>query len=372
SAKSPAVMRNELRNDLEKISDEERLVALVKYVRSEELRIGTRYLIGRTGGSFQELTGLADLYLQEVYKTCYRQLIKRYGVPVSNSGRKSGFAVIGFGKLGGREIDFGSDLDIMFLYEEGGKTTGGLDSIDNYSFFTKLSQLMVKTIKRHTRYGVSYLVDLDIRPEGKQGNLAVMAGQLPLYYEKRARLWEFQALLKARPVAGDNEGFFDYFNKMKQNILKSKDLKNISGQISGMLSEIRRQRVAPQPDVRDLKLGEGGIMDIEFLVQEIQLKHGVYDSNTLSALKSIQEKSLISPKQHKALKDAYLFFREVISRERLIEGRSCHTISTLPDQLEVLAKRLDYPADNNKDPGQALYNKYLYHTAKVIEVRRKT
>jgi glutamate-ammonia-ligase adenylyltransferase len=218
-------------------------------------------------------------------------------------------AVISFGKLGGREITFNSDIDLIFV-------TGSDVNLEQ----TKVGEKLLRMLISYTRDGTAYSVDTRLRPEGSKGPLVSSIEAFKQYYAEAAAFWEFQALLKARPVAGDMKTGCR-FMEMAYEALAAHGSRVDPADIRQMRERIMRER-AKESEGYDIKLGPGGIEDIEFTVQYLQLKYGkkyrkLYVQNTLAAIHRLGSSRILTEAEGRLMKDGYLFFRTLESLLRL-------------------------------------------------------
>jgi glutamate-ammonia-ligase adenylyltransferase len=212
-------------------------------------------------------------------------------------------AIMSFGKLGGREIAFGSDLDLIFVSQ-------GDVQIEQ----TRTAEKLLRMLISYTRDGIAYSVDTRLRPEGSKGPLVSSVEAFRKYYAESAAFWEFQALLKARPVAGDMKTG-RAFMQMAHETLTADASKITASDIRQMRERIMRER-AKEADGYDIKLGPGGIEEIEFMVQFLQMKNcarhkTLFVQNTLAAIRRLANAGIIAYAEAKMVTDAYLFFRAI-------------------------------------------------------------
>jgi glutamate-ammonia-ligase adenylyltransferase len=218
-------------------------------------------------------------------------------------------AVLAFGKLGGREVTFSSDLDIIFA-----------SSGEVKEAYTRTAQRLLRMLISHTRDGIAYSVDTRLRPEGTKGPLVSSVESFRNYYTKAAAFWEFQALLKARPVAGDKQTGV-LFMKMAAETLAARGPEVRAADILQMRERIQRE-LSKESEGYDIKLGPGGIEEIEFAVQFLQLKNCRKDKRllvqgTLAAMERLSAADSMDTETKDSLKEAYLFFRSLESFLRL-------------------------------------------------------
>ena len=316
---------------------ERRLNAVRRLMRRELLRIGTADLVGGRPihRVADELSDLADACLDRAIEEAWQALVERFGKPIHDSGSEATFAVIGLGKLGGQELNFSSDIDLMFVYSAEGKTdgTGRERSISNQEFFTKLSEQIIQVISEPTVEGTLYRVDMRLRPDGAPGALTMPLVAYESYYVRRGALWERQMLIKARVCAGHRALGLRFIDRIRPFVFP--------GHIDGSpVDEIRRikQRIEGKIGKRGqgethLKLRSGGIRDIEFIVQCLQLIVGqvhehARSGHTLEAIDQLSAVGALSATQAMALSEAYVFYRRLEHRLQMMHGRSDYI---LPD-----------------------------------------
>lgn len=254
--------------------------------------------------------------------------------------------IIGMGKLGGRELNFSSDVDLIFFYEHDEAMAGELSA---HEFHVKLLERVIASMSRVTEHGFVFRVDMNLRPEGRRGALANSLASAERYYETWGRTWERAAWVRARPVAGDL-AFGAQVQEMMRPFVwrRSFDLKAIE-EIIGMKERIDEARslaaLSPLGGGLDLKLGEGGIREVEFFVQAQQLLHGGRDpmlrsANTLEALAALETRGLVSARTRQVLTSAYLLFRRVEHRVQIVDEQQTHHLPESPEDQAVLARSL--------------------------------
>ncbi len=350
---------------------------LRRFRKMEYLRIALRDLLGY--GTLSEITMeisiVADVSLQVAYEVCSRDLEKRYGMPMytdENGKRcKCTFTVLGMGKLGGEELNYSSDIDIIFLYStEKGETENGL--LENHQYFVKLSEMISQVIGQTTDDGFVFRVDTRLRPEGERGDLASSLRSYEVYYESWGQTWERAALLKVRPVAGDEE-LGRAFLKMIQPFVYRKYLDFTAiDEISGMKSKIDKSIAVKGKDVRNVKLGYGGIREIEFFVQALQLLYGgkepwIRERNTMRALHRLAQKGFISYEEEAVLSAAYQFMRRAEHMIQIVGERQTYVMPEGAEELNTLAKRVGYK-DRAKRAHEQLLKDYSSHTRSVRQI----
>jgi [glutamine synthetase] adenylyltransferase / [glutamine synthetase]-adenylyl-L-tyrosine phosphorylase len=317
---------------------------LRRWRNREMLRIALRELrntdVRRTAA---ELADLASAALQAALEH-HRPMVE---ADVGRPDPPCRHVIVGMGKLGGRELNFSSDIDLIYLYEH---DDGRAGEATIHEHFVDLFRRVTGSISQITEHGFVFRVDLDLRPEGRPGPLANSLASAERYYETWGRTWERAAWIKARPVAGDLDlgpRIADFIRPFVYR--RAFDLKAIEA-IVEMKSKIdaQRKRSGLGPRV-DLKLGKGGIREIEFFVQAYQLLHGGHDRrmripNTLDALQALEAAGLVNARTRATLADAYLLLRKVEHRVQIVDEQQTHTLPVDPEALAQLARSLGYPS----------------------------
>ena len=274
------------------------------------------------------LTDIAETVLGAVLKLAWAHLVSKHGLPagcIENTIASSGFLVVGYGKLGGIEMGYRSDVDLVFLHTYSQGMTQGPNSIDNGYFYARLGQRIVHLLTTHTRAGVIYETDMRLRPSGNSGPLVSEINGFFDYQMKEGWTWEQQALVRARPICGDPE-LARRFNHIRQNVLsQSKDPKQLKQDVISMRNRMRNERATASKDVFDFKDDPGGIIDIEFLVQYLVLAYSNRYKNLLTwtdnvrLLDTLSENKLLTSNDAQDLKNTYLVFRSAIHKCNLQE-----------------------------------------------------
>ena len=338
------------------------------FKRSEIVRIAARDLnsLASLEETMDELSDLASSTLQVAYEVCRRCLIREHGAPILTgchpTPRQAEMTVIGMGKLGGRELNFSSDIDIIYFYEsdkgetagveQGGGTKKGVISL--HAFFNKLGELISKALSQVTEDGFVFRVDVGLRPEGKSGDMAVSLRSAEIYYESWGQSWERTAMLKARPVAGSLElgeqllktlQPFVYRKYLDYNLIE--DMKQMKQKIDASLARSREGDI-------NLKLGRGGIREIEFFIQALQLVYAgknprLRERNSLKALDGLLAARLLPEDDHRRLREAYRFLRSTEHRIQVVQERQTHNLPVKEDELLALARRSGFLRANGLD-----------------------
>ena len=330
-------------------------VMLARFRRRELLRTylhdirRTRTIVETT----DELSSLADSVLEYALKLCRQELDNRYGSPqtIDTQGRifSAGFCVVALGKLGSCELNYASDIDLMFLFSEDGMTSAGgsRGQISNREYFVKLAERLLRLVGEPTGEGASYRIDARLRPHGRDGALACSLAEAISYYENTAQDWELQALIRARLASG-SESLFSRFAKSTESRVYRQHL-SVSDALANVRTaknkiDIQRERAATGFNV---KLGRGGIREIEFIAQALQLAFGGDDpwlrsAHTLVTLGRLAERNLITESEHSQLSDAYHFLRALEHRLQMEHGLQTHSLPTDPTRRELVARRMGF------------------------------
>jgi len=320
------------------------------------LRILVRDLLGYgdLADITEELSNLADAILHCSYQRIHRILATRFGVPRDEAGAPIGLSIMALGKLGARELNYSSDIDLMFIHGSNGETSGP-EAIPAKDFFKRLCVRLTELLSAMTPHGACYRVDLRLRPEGTLGEVSLSLDAARHYYQHRARDWELQMLIKARVAAGDRGPGRDLLTFVEPLTYSSSlDFSKVEA-----VSEARiriHEKLARRRGLKketDIKLMPGGIRDIEFLVQCLQRLHGgrehwVRHGSTLMALFRLGDKKLLTEAEFGRLSHAYRFFRNLEHRLQFLEDRQTHTLPSSPEELELLARRMP-PAQLGSD-----------------------
>ncbi|MCL5966429.1 MAG: bifunctional [glutamate--ammonia ligase]-adenylyl-L-tyrosine phosphorylase/[glutamate--ammonia-ligase] adenylyltransferase, partial [Deltaproteobacteria bacterium] len=292
-------------------------------------------------GMFQ-LSALAEVLLGYALVLARREVARRFGIPILSEedgpGKEAAFCVIGLGKLGAEELAYHSDLDIIFLYSGGGESApppgsdaAAIRKVSNHEYFAKVAQRLISILTTVTREGYVYRLDTRLRPSGNAGPLVTSFASFRSYHERSAQLWERQALLKGRFVAGDRE-FGKAVEAEVERIVFGRPLP------PGAAEEIHRLRMRMEVELGreregrlNLKVGRGGLVDVEFAVQYLQLVHGpripaVRARATLKALYELRRAGVLSGGDFGVLDGGYRFLRALELKERLAHDASIEEI----------------------------------------------
>ena len=320
---------------------EKKIDALKRFHRRELLRISARDILKHAPLETvtQELSWLADSIVEAVLRIGEDDLKKRVGrIPQST------LAVIGLGKLGGEELNFSSDIDLMFVYDRDEKFSAPQERIHStHEYVCRLAEFVVRKLTERTEEGYLYRVDMRLRPDGGSGPLALSREGYRRYYETRGELWERQMLLKARVVAGDEVVGAAWQQDIRPFVYPTTILRDPFQEIADIKSRIE-SRIG---DEENIKLSKGGIRDIEFIVQALQLLRsgvdaGLRERNTLNAIAKLSHASLLRKSEGARLARAYRLFREIEHRLQLLHGSQTHELPGGKEDLRLLGKRLGF------------------------------
>jgi glutamate-ammonia-ligase adenylyltransferase len=334
---------------------------LARFKRREYVRIVLRDLLGiaplaETAG---EISALSDALIAEALREAESVLREKYGsqrgVNFEGGAGAKKFAVLSLGKLGGNELNYSSDVDLMYLFGE----DGGEDAFATQEYFVRLAQQVTDILSRVTREGPVFRIDLRLRPRGADGELAISVGQALRYYTSTAQDWELQALIKVRHSAGDEELARVFVRAVQPYVYTEKI--NFSAIKTALVARERMQRQrlrragggTPQAAI-NIKIDHGGIRDIEFLVQCLQRVYGgiepwLRSRGTLFALQKLHDKGHISGKEFHELTNAYEFLRHLEHRLQLRHGQQTHVLPTSEAELRIMASSMDQAEEAMRD-----------------------
>ncbi|HEV2385894.1 MAG TPA: hypothetical protein VGS20_01445 [Candidatus Acidoferrales bacterium] len=357
-------------------------VVLARFKRREYLRIMLRDALGLAtlAETTLELSHLADVLLETALSQSGQRLEKAYGYPeyTDDAGhvRPSRLVVLSLGKLGGQELNYSSDVDLQFLYEADGQTSGGeAGPVPNAEFFARLVTATLGVIAQPTPEGAVFRVDLRLRPEGTRGDVAVSLAAALRYYRTRARQWELQMLIKCRPSAGDRELGRRFLREVQPLVFGAESrAEGIAAALEARRERDRESRLRRgRGAASNVKLSPGGIRDIEFLAQVLQRVYGAGEAwlgswatgSTLVALQRLHDKGHLSGRDFFRLSAAYQFFRNVEHRLQLRDGLQVHTLPGAAADLDWLARCLGIEPAGARSAGQQLLARIQQHFAEV-------
>jgi len=373
--KPPERIRSELDGRAARATEdpEQLLGALRRFKNEEVLRVG----LGDIAGELEvpevarQLTALADGLLDHAMLLAAEYARARWGLPRMRDGRRAPLAVLGMGKLGGRELGYHSDLDLLFVYGSSAdeETTGGsAGRMGHHEYFARMVQRLLSLLTLQYREGRLYQVDTRLRPSGNQGPLVVSEEALLEHHARRAQLWERQALVKARAVAGDVAYGERLLGTALVPLVWQRPLpEGAAPEIHRLRIRMEREVAGESVDQLNPKTGQGGLVDVEFATQYLQLLHGaalpsVRQPGTLDALAALAAGGKLRREDAADLREGYLFLRRVENRQRLVHGRPLQRLPTRGRPLLLLARRLGY---GGPDAGGAFLSEYRAVAATV-------
>lgn len=330
-------------------------VMLARFRRRELLRTylhdirRTRTVVETT----EELSSVADTILEYALKLARQELDNRYGAPqlADSHGRIStaDFCIVALGKLGSFELNYASDIDLLFLFSDDGMTApgGSRGQISNREYFIKLGEHLLRIVSEPTGEGASYRIDMRLRPNGRDGALACSLDEAVRYYRQNAQDWELQTLIRSRAAAGSGNVFSSFVKQVTDRVFRP----DVS--VAAALADVRlsKEKIDLQREREEkgfnVKLGSGGIREIEFIAQALQVAFGGRDPwlrapHTLISLGRLVDRELIDEKEHQQLSDAYHFLRALEHRLQMEHGLQTHTVPVDRARRELVARRMNF------------------------------
>jgi glutamate-ammonia-ligase adenylyltransferase len=285
-----------------------------------------------------ELSQIAEICIRRVFEHWNAEFRRRYGSP------KAEFAILALGKLGGGELNHSSDVDLLFLYSEEGQLSPHLSY---HEFFNRLGKKILETFSTPHPGGSLFRVDLRLRPEGSAGPLARSLESMENYYAGFGETWERLALIKARGIGGSRELAYEFLRQHQPFIYPRSPTADLLDEIANIKRRIERDVVGRDQLERDVKLGRGGIREIEFVVQALQLIHGAHHAflqevSMLKALRALRQLDLLPRDEVLTLDKAYRFLRRVEHRLQIETEQQTHTVPREPEALRRLALSLRF------------------------------
>ncbi|NNE65869.1 MAG: hypothetical protein HKN33_04825 [Pyrinomonadaceae bacterium] len=338
-------------------------VLLARFRRRELIRIYLKDIrgLGSIAEITEEISTLADVVLEFALNTANQELENRFGKPLAKDKKgkqvHAGFCICALGKLGSKELNYSSDIDLLFIYSDEGETSGhgSKGRVTNREFFIKLAEHVMKLVGTQTGEGAAYRVDMRLRPHGRVGALAISVADTAMYFQKSARLWERQVLIRSRASAGKLE-LYDRLFEQVGPLVFSEELSVNEALTNVRLSKEKINAEEINSSGFDVKLGHGGIREIEFIAQALQLAYGGSDkwlrsSHTLISLSRLADRKLIGDTELTRLFDAYSFLRRLEHRLQMEHGIQTHRV---PDDLEkrlLISQRMNihFVADFNEE-----------------------
>jgi len=344
---------------------------LARFKRRNYLRIALKDVLGiaTLGETMLELSTLADVIVKLALAFCDRELEKRHGRPQHRdaSGRiaAAGFSAVALGKLGGNELSYSSGIALIFLYSQSGETAGGSDTaatLSNKEYFIRLAEAVTRTIAQSTPHGEVYRVDLGLRPDGQDGDLAIALRSALEYYDHRANDRELDVLVRARHSAGDAHLTREFLQGVQPYVFRPPSATDIadaaaeSGDGGSLGDQIAR-----------------GIRDIERLCQSLQRVHGGKDpwlraGGTLLALRRLNDKGILADAEYARLSSAYEFFRRLEHRAELLGDQAADGGPASQPDFRRLAQGIGIQLAAQQDGHAALLERVAEYTTEVGKI----
>jgi glutamate-ammonia-ligase adenylyltransferase len=301
----------------------------------------------------EELSNLADAILDYALSLALQDLDNKYGSPLRNDERgrigTADFCIVALGKLGSRELNYASDIDLLFIYSDDGTTAGSPEhgKLTNREYFIKVSETVTRLVGQPAGEGAAYRVDLRLRPHGRDGALACSLDEALKYYRKSAQAWERQALIRSRAAAGSSTLFSRFAGATEEYIYRC----DVS--IKDALASVRTAKLKIDRNIErksegfNVKLQRGGIREIEFIAQALQLAYGGRDewlrvNHTLISLGRLADRNLISAEERSELFEAYVFLRTLEHRLQMEHGLQTHTVPQTDPPRTLVARRMGF------------------------------
>ena len=357
---------------------EEFCAALRRYKQREYLRIGARDLMPSMTmeETVRELTALAEASLDAAYRFCRGAVEKEYGaLNLPGFDRENRFTILGMGKLGGGELNFSSDIDVIFLFEsdEGESSGGSRGKLAPREFFSAVGKRIIQATGNVTEDGFVFRIDLRLRPMGNSGPLVQSVHSSLLYYESWGQCWERAALIKARPVAGAIELGTEFLKELEPFVYRRYLDYTTVDELRHMKLRIENELLSAGEKQRNLKLGYGGIREVEFFTQALQLVNGGYvpevrEPSTVPALAALAQQKLISTRERHLLVDAYRFLRQAEHKVQIVQEKHAHSIPEGKEEEQAFARRLGYRRRQNSSERQLFWRDHRRHTQAVRKI----
>jgi glutamate-ammonia-ligase adenylyltransferase len=329
-------------------SEDEVMAALRRFKRRETLRIAYGDIVKNHSVAkvTRQISYVADAIVEAAVDFAIRQVGEKQAARNGRGDRPPRFVVLALGKLGGRELNYSSDIDLVMLYQDATGENGAPES-DGGEYAQRIAREVIKLISEQTDLGFAYRVDMRLRPDGRQGPLVARMDQALAYYDTRGRTWERQAYIKARAIAGDIDLGKDYLHDLRPWIYRRYlSLADITG-IKGLKRRIEKHAEDAGVAQRNVKTGRGGIRDIEFVIQFLQLLNGgaiskVRTGNTFIAIERLAAAGCLTHQEQTILEDNYSFLRKVEHRLQIMFDLQTHDMPVSDDELAKLSRRLNF------------------------------
>jgi glutamate-ammonia-ligase adenylyltransferase len=356
-------MEEELSREIQLEEDSERKLAVLRRYQSEEtLRIGMMHVFGELGveEASQQLTRLAEACINGCLSLALERIDPRKG---GGEDGQPPFVIMAMGRLGGEELNFNSDLDILFVYDIGhAHPSAGRELKAEY--FVRLAQ------------GLGYRVDMRLRPSGTVGPLVVFLNSFRDYYRGEALLWERQALIRARVVAGHPGLGEQLMQEVNRFAYEAPLPPHTAAEILRLRQRMEIELARETENRFNLKTGRGGLVDVEFSVQYLQMKHGgerlrLREPNTLKAMKTLGQEGILTGEDLHVLMDGYKYLRRVETHLRIVHDFSADELRFDGDEAEQIARGLEYEARGGLCAANAMREEYEQVTRSVRDAYKR-
>jgi glutamate-ammonia-ligase adenylyltransferase len=363
------ILMQEVCADVAAVEDDRDILTILRRHRHREtLRIAYGDIVRRQRLEtvIEQISFLADALVEAAVQAARRRLEQQRGTPRRPDGQRARFVVLALGKLGGAELNYSSDIDLIFLSDDFGKTDGPR-SISNTEFFDRLARQVIKYLTENTTLGSAYRVDLRLRPDGRQGRPVTTLNSALHYYDVYGRTWERQAFVKARVIAGDLDLGQEFLEELEpwvyRRCLTAADIMSIRA----LKRQIEQRTRREGGDARNVKTGHGGIRDIEFVIQFLQLLNGaelseVRTGNTLQAMDRLERAGCLKLQERAALEEGYVLLRRLEHRLQIMFDLQTHSLPEKDEELRKLAIRMGYAEGPHRSPLDAFKADYKQRT----------
>lgn len=364
-------------------------VLLARFRRRELLRIYLKDLrnLVTIAEITEDISNLADAILEFALQKARQKLDNLYGIPleIDEKGRPTpaGFCIVSLGKLGSRELNYASDIDLLFIYSAEGNTSGQGErgAVTNREYFVKLAENIFQLVGGQSGEGAAYRVDTRLRPHGRVGALSISLAEAVNYYKISARAWERQVLIRSRASAGNEEIFKVFFSRVESNVFSENET------VENALENVRlsKEKINLEKSGKsgfNVKLGRGGIREIEFIAQALQLAYGGNDewlrvSHTLKSLVRLSDRKVLTENELTELVEAYKFLRRLEHRLQMENGLQTHRVPENPDKLLIIAQRMGFSSvadfkrqlEHHTDNVKRIFNR-IFSETEIFENKR--
>ncbi len=365
------ILVDEIATEVDAALDEGQVMRILRtYKHRETMRIAYGDFVGQMPLEVvtQQISTLAEAIVEGALRAAWRDCIAWRGQPLRSDGQLARFSVIALGKLGGTELNYSSDIDVVFVADIQGHTEHPRP-IENSEFFLRLARQLIKLLSESTALGHAYRVDMRLRPDGAQGALVIGLHEALHYYDSAGRTWERQAFVKARAIAGDSELGNEFIERLQPWIYRTYlNRADITG-LAALKRRIERRSNQSGQDDRNVKTGKGGIRDIEFAIQFLQLLNGsesqsVRGANTLNVIAQLEQHGCLTAPERSILESNYRFLRRIEHLLQIMFDSQTHMLPTDPVEVRRFALRAGYRDRANASAATQFINEYVDRTAK--------